>query len=239
MKHNISIIVPVLNEEAVINRTLDSIFSLHCDGDIEVILIDASPFGGTLDAVSRKEIIKLCAKKGRSCQMNVGALAARGDVLLFLHADTELPQDAFDSISSVMGKGDFVGGAFDLGIDSHRPVYRLIELMASLRSRTTGIPYGDQAIFIRKDYFIALGGFKETPLMEDVELMQRIKKAGGKIHIVPKKVKTSPRRWEDEGVLFCTLRNWTLITLYSLGVQPEKLLKFYRFGKKYASARNS
>ena len=232
MKHNISIIIPVLNEESIINRTLDSIFSLRYDGKIEVILIDGSPLGETLDVVSKKEIIKLRANKGRSCQMNVGAHNAHGDVLLFLHADTELPPDALDAISSVMGKGDFVGGAFDLGIGSRRPVYRLIELGAFLRSRATGIPYGDQSVFIRKDYFIALGGFKEIPLMEDVELMQRIKKAGGKIYIVPEKVITSPRRWEAEGIIFCTLRNWALITLYAFGVQPEKLVKFYRFGKK-------
>lgn len=228
MKHKISVIIPVLNEAPIINLALDRIFSLPYDGEVEVILVDGSPDGETLAAVSRKEAIKLRSGKGRSCQMNKGALNACGDILLFLHADTGLPEKALDIISSIMGKGDYVGGAFDLGINSRKPVFRLIELTASLRSRVTRVPYGDQAFFIWKDHFHAIGGFKEIPIMEDVELMQRIKKACGKIHIIPEQAKTSPRRWEKEGVLFCTLRNWTLITLYFLGVRPEKLAKFYR-----------
>jgi hypothetical protein len=127
-----------------------------------------------------------------------------------------------------MENGEVVAGAFDLGIRSGRPVFRLIETAASLRSRITRVPYGDQAIFIRKDYFHATEGFREIPLMEDVELMRRIRKAGDRISIIPERVRTSPRRWEKEGVLFCTLRNWTLITLYFLGVPPEKLARFYR-----------
>ncbi|MGD0283471.1 MAG: glycosyl transferase family 2, partial [Dissulfurispiraceae bacterium] len=90
------------------------------------------------------------------------------------------------------------------------------------------IPYGDQAIFIWKEYFHAAGGFREIPIMEDVELMRRIKKTGDKIYIIPEKVKTSPRRWEKEGIVYCTLRNWTLITLYFAGMPPEKLVKFYK-----------
>jgi len=168
------------------------------------------------------------AQRGRARQMNKGAVHAGGKILLFLHADTLLPEGALQRISALMEKGAVVAGAFELGIDSARPVFRIIEKAASLRSRILRIPYGDQAIFIRKDYFRALGGFREIPLMEDVELMRRIKKAGDRISIIPEKVKTSPRRWEKEGILFCTLRNWTLISLYFLGVSPERLAKFYR-----------
>jgi len=228
MKHKISIIIPVLNEASIINRTIGSVLSLPYDGEIEVLVVDGSPYRETLKAVARGDVIKLAGSRGRARQMNNGASAASGELLLFLHADTGLPEDALNIISSVMGKGDFVAGAFDLGINSSRPVFRLIELGASLRSRLTKTPYGDQAIFIWRDYFRAIGGFKEIPLMEDVELMRRIKKARGKIHIVPEKARTSPRRWEKEGIVFCTLRNWALITLYSFGVQPEKLAKFYR-----------
>ncbi len=160
--------------------------------------------------------------------MNKGASLARGDILLFLHADTRLPKSALQNISSVMEKKDIVGGAFDLSIQSDRPIFRIIEKAASVRSRITRIPYGDQAPFIRKDYFHAVGGFKEMPLMEDVEFMRRLKKAGDKICIVSEKVKTSPRRWETEGILYCTLRNWTIRSLYSLGVSPTKLMRFYR-----------
>jgi len=228
MNYRISIIVPVLNEAPIINQALSSIFDLPYDGEVEVIVVDGSPDGETLSVIEKSEVRKVLGKKGRAHQMNQGAINASGDILLFLHADTELPKNALNKISSVMRKGYFVGGAFDLGIKSERPIFRLIEIAASLRSRLTGAPYGDQAIFIRKDYFHSIGDFKEIPLMEDVELMRRIKKTRGKIYIIPDRVKTSPRRWEKEGVIYCTLRNWALITLYSMGIPAEKLLKFYK-----------
>ncbi len=227
--YKISIIIPVLHEGPIINRAIGSIFDLPYDGEVEVIVVDGSPSGETLNAIEQNEVKKVISKKGRAQQMNQGAFNACGDILLFLHADTELPKNALNAISSVMRKGDFVGGAFDLGIKSDRPVFRLIEMAASLRSRYTGTPYGDQALFIRKEYFHSMGAFKEMPLMEDVELMRRIKKTGDKIYIIPEKVSTSPRRWEKEGVIYCTLRNWVLITLYSIGIPAEKLLKFYEF----------
>jgi len=228
MKYRISIIIPVLHEEPIINQTLDSIFDLPYDGEVEVIVVDGSPHGETISVIRKNEVRKILSKKGRARQMNQGAVRACGDILLFLHADTELPKNALNILSSVMRKGDFVAGAFDLGIKSDRPVFRLIEIAASLRSRYTGVPYGDQAIFIRKEYFHSIGAFKELPLMEDVELMRRIKKNGDKIYIISEKVKTSPRRWEKEGVIYCTLRNWVLITLYSMGIPAEKLMKFYK-----------
>jgi rSAM/selenodomain-associated transferase 2 len=159
--------------------------------------------------------------------MNAGALLAGGEVLLFLHADTELPPDGLTRICSVIRDKGCVGGSFDLGIRSDRLCFRLIESAASLRSRMTRIPYGDQAIFLRRDYFRGLGGFRELPLMEDVDLMRRLRRSGGRIHIIRGKVKTSARRWESEGVLYCTLRNWMLMFLYLLGVSPERLARFY------------
>jgi hypothetical protein len=115
-----------------------------------------------------------------------------------------------------------------LAIDSERPVFRLIEKAASLRSRLTKIPYGDQAVFMRKTVFNELGGFRDIPIMEDVEIMRRIKKRSGKICIIDKAARTSSRRWEREGIVYTTLRNWLLITLYLIGVKPEKLARFYR-----------
>src|SRR5271157_1207165 len=198
MKNRISIIIPVVNEASIINMTVDSIFSLPYDGEFEVIVVDGSPSRETIGAIRKVEVKKIFSEKGRARQMNRGALNACGEILLFLHADTELPKSALNTISSVMGKGDFVGGAFDLGIKSRRPAFRLIEMGASLRSRFTRIPYGDQAIFVRKEYFHSAGGFKEIPLMEDVDLMSRIKNAGDKIYIISEKVRTSSRRWEKE-----------------------------------------
>jgi rSAM/selenodomain-associated transferase 2 len=228
MNHAISVIIPVWNEPSLINDTVRTIFTLHYEGDLEVIAVDGSAEGETIRAIRDKRVRTLTSERGRSRQMNRGAYSARGDILLFLHADTTLPPNALKEVSRVMAEGEVVAGAFDLEIQSGRPVFRLIESAASLRSRITRMPYGDQAIFIRKDYFHAIGCFREMPLMEDVELMRRIRKAGDKISIIPERVKTSPRRWEKEGILICTLRNWALITLYFLGVSPERLVRFYR-----------
>lgn len=225
---NLSIIIPALNEAPTINRTIDSIFDLPYDGTFEVIVVDGSPERETTGAIRREDVKKVFSKKGRAHQMNMGALSACGEILLFLHADTELPDNALNTISSVLSEGHYVGGAFDLGIKSDRSAFRLIEMGASLRSRVTRIPYGDQGIFIRKEYFDAADGFKELPLMEDVELMRRIRAAGDKIYISSDKVRTSSRRWEREGIVYCTLRNWVMIALYFLGVAPDKLVKFYK-----------
>ena len=146
--------------------------------------------------------------------------------------DTELPQNALERIIAVMKNARSVGGAFDLGIKSDRVALKLIASVASLRSRITRLPYGDQAIFVRRDYFQKVGGYNNIPLMEDVELMRRIKKRGGKINIIPDRVLSSPRRWEQEGMVYCTVRNWVLITLYYLGISPQRLARYYRFGKK-------
>jgi len=228
VNQHFSVILPVLNEAPVINRTLARISAVSGEADCEIIVVDGSPGGETLRAIESKEVQTLIAGKGRARQMNAGAAAARGEILIFLHADTALPKNAFGAISAALHKGDFIAGAFALSIGSDKPAFRLIERAASFRSRVTRIPYGDQAIFIRKQYFDAIGGFSEIPLMEDVELMRRIKKRGDLIRILPDKVQTSPRRWEREGILFCTLRNWTLASLYLLGVRPERLAKFYR-----------
>ncbi len=120
-----------------------------------------------------------------------------------------------------------MAGAFDLGIRSEKFIFRLIESAASLRSRATRIPFGDQAIFVRKDYFDKIGGYQDIPIMEDVEIMKRIRKRGDKIVILHQRVHTSSRRWEKEGILRCTLRNWLLQVLYLLGVSPHRFSKLY------------
>ncbi len=139
-----------------------------------------------------------------------------------------LPEGALDHIASIMRGNRYVGGAFDLEIDSENPLLRLIEKAASIRSRITRIPYGDQAIFIRRAFFQDLDGFKEIPIMEDVEIMRRIKKTKRPIYITRQRVLTSPRRWEKEGIVYTTLRNWSLMILYLMGMKPEKLARFYK-----------
>ena len=167
-------------------------------------------------------------KSGRAVQMNSGAEIAGGQCLLFLHADTILSKQAVDIISHLIEDTFPTCGAFTLGIRHPGKAFRLIEFMANLRSSITRLPYGDQAQFFRTDYFESLGGYADIPLMEDVEIMQRVKKRKDRCWILPEKVYTSARRWEKEGIVFCTLRNWILISLYSLGVSPSRLAGYYR-----------
>jgi rSAM/selenodomain-associated transferase 2 len=230
----LSIIIPVFNEIDFINPALGSLSKLPYKEHVEVIVSDGSPGGDTIRAVeplfTRHLLIKtISSSKGRGLQMNQGARVSKGRILLFLHVDTFLPPDAYQSILRLTKDHGIVGGAFDLGIRSVAKKYRLIERVASLRSRLTRLPYGDQAIFVRKDIFCKVGGFGNIPLMEDVDLMQRIKKNGYRIKILPLKVQTSPRRWDKEGPLYSTLRNWILISLYMCGVAPEKLVKYYPY----------
>jgi rSAM/selenodomain-associated transferase 2 len=223
----ISVVIPVLDEANRINQVIEHVNCLSGNNS-EIIVADGDPLGTTISSIADERVIKVPSERGRGKQMNQGAAAATGEILLFLHADTFLPSRAFEKIEGVMELDDYAGGAFDLGIDSCRIALRIVEQAASLRSRFTRIPYGDQAIFIRRDIFKAMGGFMDFPIMEDVDLMQRLKRTGSRIVIISDKVRTSPRRWEKEGVVYCTLRNWTLMTLYMLGVSPDKLARFYR-----------
>ena len=227
MSYSFSIILPVLNESSIINQTIEHVYRLGYGFYLEVIVVDGDTEGGTVYRIKDERVIKIISPKGRGRQMNKGASVATGEILLFLHTDTELPENAFRTISAVIDKKQYVGGAFDLGIKSGRLIFRLIEKLVYIRTRLTGIPYGDQAIFIKKDFFAGMKGYQEIPIMEDVELMRRIKKSGYKICIIPQRVSTSPRRWEKEGIIYCTLRNWALISLYLSGFKPEKLAKFY------------
>jgi rSAM/selenodomain-associated transferase 2 len=226
-KYRFSIVIPVLNEAGQINSLIEHIRSQSFEGFLEIIVVDGDMQGNTVKAIQDKDVIALITEKGRGQQMNAGAVAAHGEILIFLHADTKLPDNALGKISRVLQDERYVGGAFDLGIDSRRLFLKYIAARASFRSRLNRIPYGDQAIFIRKDYFDQIGRFKDIPLMEDVDLMRRIKKDGKKIFILPDKVMTSPRRWEREGALYTTVRNQILMALFYLGVSPCRLAKYY------------
>ncbi len=223
----VSLVIPVLNEARRINEAIAGIRAI--DGHVEIIVVDGSPEGETIRAITDTGVIRLTSSRGRALQMNRGASQATGEALLFLHADTDLPHHAFERIESILADDRFVGGAFDLEIGDKGAAFRMIGRLASLRSRLTRIPYGDQAIFLRRDYFNKLGGFRHMPIMEDVDLMRRVRRAGGKICIVKDRVRTSSRRWRKEGILRCTLRNRTLMLLYLLGVAPEKLARRYRY----------
>lgn len=223
-----SIIIPVLHEAEIINALIEQLYSQQLDECYEIIVVDGDPNQETINAIQHKDVIALVSAAGRGRQMNAGAAIARGEILIFLHADTYLPVNALSLIRHTLENKLYVGGAFDLGIRSDRLILKIIANAACIRSRLTRIPYGDQALFVRKDYFNEIGGYLSIPLMEDVEIIQRIKKRGDKIYLLSERVLTSARRWEKEGVVYCTLRNWVLISLYFLGVSPERLTKLYK-----------
>jgi len=225
---DISVIIPALHEQDNINAQIDHLRRQDFHGRIEIIVVDGDSDGSTLKVIEDGHIVKITSEKGRAKQMNAGAAAANGEILLFLHADTKLPPGALVKISQVLENDEYVGGAFDLGIDSDRLFLKFIAARARLRSRLTRVPYGDQAIFIRSSYFERIGRFKEMPLMEDIDLMKRIKRAGDRVFLLPDRVSTSARRWEKEGALYTTARNQMLATLYHLGVSPERLARYYR-----------
>lgn len=225
----ISIVMPVLNEGGTINRVIARLRGLALNGRAEIIVVDGDPQGGTVGVIEDRSIRTVTAEQGRGRQMNRGAAVAAGAILLFLHADTLPPDDFLTLIRAALDDQRIVGGAFDLGFDTKRRSFKVTELYVSLRTRLTKVPFGDQAIFIRRDYFKELGGYKDIPIMEDADLMKRIRKRGDRIAIIPRKVMTSPRRYEREGLLYCTARNVLLQLLYAFGVAPENLARWYRF----------
>jgi rSAM/selenodomain-associated transferase 2 len=224
----LSLIIPVWSEAKSISETIQHVRELDADGTTEIIVVDGDPEGSTISAIKTEGVRTAIAEKGRARQMNHGAALATGDVLLFLHADTLLPPDAFALVRATMSDKRFVGGAFDLGFNTRRKIFRITESYVFLRTRLTKIPFGDQAIFIQRDFFEKLGGYRDIPVMEDVELMKRNRKRAGPISIIPVKVRTSVRRYEREGVLRCTLRNVLMQASYAFGVSPERLVKWYK-----------
>jgi rSAM/selenodomain-associated transferase 2 len=224
----ISLIIPVLDEAENISEFIQRIRELNVDGAAEIIVVDGDPEGSTINTIKDECVRTVISEKGRARQMNRGAALATGDILLFLHADTLLPSNAFGLIQAVMNDKGFVGGAFDLGFKTRRRIFKITETYVFLRTRLTHIPFGDQAIFIRRRPFEQLGGYLDIPIMEDVELMKRIRKRGDRIRIIPEKVRTSVRRYEQEGIVHATIRNWMLQLQYALGVPPERLVKWYK-----------
>ena len=223
----ISVIIPVFREEDRINNTIQALMDIKGKNRVEIIVVDGDTGGSTIHCIEDTGIIKLISKKGRSIQMNKGADAASGEILLFLHADTMLPENGFARIEEVIESRKCVAGAFNYYTKSMNPFMKFIYYTSYLRSRTSRIAYGDQAVFIRKDYFEKIGKYPEIPLMEDVELMKQIKKNKDNLCILKDRVKTSTRRYEEEGMIYGWLRNHKVRILYHFGVSPERLIKFY------------
>jgi len=223
-----SIVIPVLYEGAAVNQQIDRLYRQFPADCFEIIVVDGDPEKSTVKHILCPKVKTVTAPRGRGIQMNAGAQIADGNILIFLHADTELPPDALEHICEIMKTGQYAAGAFRLRFDSHLRIYRLIEYGASWRCRLTRIPYGDQAIFISRSYFKKIGGFAEISIMEDLDLMRRIRQRNDRIFISPKCVRTSARRWEQEGIIYSVLRSWILASLFCLGVSPHRLIGYYK-----------
>jgi len=219
----ISIIIPTLNEAASITATLKHIRNLP---NVEVIVADGDSSDQTAELARATGAEVVYCNQGRGKQMNAGAALASGEVLLFLHADTRLPEDFADHVWQTLRAGNS-GGAFKLHIRSKGWMLRLIESGANLRSRWLQLPYGDQAIFVNASDFFRLNGFQHWPLMEDYDFCRRLRKAG-RIALAPASVTTSARRWQRLGVLRTTLTNLACVVAFRLGVSPVTLALWYR-----------
>ena len=220
----VAIIVPLLNESARLSKLLEMLAALGVD---EVMLVDGGSTDGSDLLLSASSFKWIRSKPGRAMQMNSGAALCKSDVLLFLHADTEMTRPTLDAARSAMSRAEIVGGRFDVQLTGDRPVFGLIAFMINLRSRLTGISTGDQCQFVRREIFEQFGGFPEQPLMEDVAFSKRLKRAG-RIACLRDKVTTSSRRWEQHGTLKTILLMWKLRLYYWLGISPERLAAIYR-----------
>lgn len=230
----ISIIIPVLNEAGTIQEILTRLQEAK---DVEVIVVDGGSRDETLTialSISKKLALSLPIKvistaAGRANQMNTGAAVASGDILLFLHADTRLPARFDTLLLRALQDARTIAGAFELRIDGQLRGLRLVEKMVKLRSRFLAMPYGDQAFFLKASTFDEIGGFPNLPIMEDFELMLRLR-SQGQITIISAPVVTSGRRWQKLGVVKTTLINQVIIAGYFLGVPPTELVRWYRQG---------
>lgn len=219
----ISVIVPVLNEEKNIAATLAALAALAPD---EIIVVDGGSVDRTRGIAGEFPVKIISSERGRARQMNCGAQAARGNVLLFLHADTRLPPTAFDDITSALADQRYVGGRFDVELDGSHWLLPLVGRMISYRSRLSKVGTGDQALFVRREVFQRLGGFQEMPLMEDIAFCQALKRLGS-VACLRSRVVTSGRRWEVDGVWRTIFRMWVLKLCYFAGVSPARLKQFY------------
>ncbi len=226
----VSVIIPARNEAAAISATVRSAREAGAD---EVIVVDGESRDGTAGEARRVADAVILSPPGRARQMNAGARASKGAILLFLHADTTMPGGAVASVRKAMEREEIVGGAFSvkLAVSAGAPSFRKAALrltarMINLRARFFRAYTGDQAIFLRRDVFETLGAYPEIPLMEDVELSRRLARLGRTV-LLPERITTSARRWETHGTVRTILLMWGLRLAYRAGMSPERCAELY------------
>jgi rSAM/selenodomain-associated transferase 2 len=224
----LSVVIPALDEAALIGPVIDRARAAPW---CEVIVVDGGSHDTTAALAAQHGARVITAPPGRGRQMNAGAAVAGGAALLFLHADTLLPAGFDVHVEEALSRPGVVAGAFTLRIDSPRRALRLIERGVDLRARRLHLPYGDQAIFLRAATFHDAGGFADVPLMEDYDLMRRLRRRG-RIEVDGAAVLTSARRWERQGVFRTTLRNQLCIAAWHLGVSPARLAAWRAGGRR-------
>ena len=218
---SVSVILPTLNEESCLGEALRR---LRDQQPHEIIVAD----GGSTDAtcviaVGADQMLQ--GSRGRAAQMNLGAAHATGDVLLFLHADCRLEPGALEAAERCLRRGA-AAGCFHMRVEAAGAVYRLIDFCATARVRLTGLIYGDQGLFVRRELFERIGGFPPLQLMEDVFISKTLRRHG-RIAVARRRIFVSARRWQQNGVVRQTLRNWTLTALAGGGASPDRLAAFY------------
>jgi rSAM/selenodomain-associated transferase 2 len=225
MKPALSIVMPALNEAAGIEATLHALQPLRARS-VEIVLADGGSSDGTAERAAPWVDVVTTSARGRAVQMNTGAVHARADVLLFLHADTRLPLLADASVLQALA-GGACWGRFDVHIEGRSGMLRVVAALMNRRSRWSGIATGDQAIFVTREAFDRVGGFPVQPLMEDIEISRRLKRLG-RPACLRARVTTSGRRWEQRGVWRTIVLMWRLRWGYWRGESPERLAKEYR-----------
>jgi rSAM/selenodomain-associated transferase 2 len=221
----LSIIIPCLNEAECIADTLAALGPARRRG-AEVIVVDGGSDDGTTNRAAPMADAVISAPRGRASQMNAGARRARGEILLFLHADSRPPEALDGLVIDGLKRARRNWGRFDVSIDGEHPLLRAVERLMNWRSRLTGIATGDQGIFVTRTLFTAAGGFRDMPLMEDIELSKRLKRYGPPL-CLRHRIVTSGRRWEERGVVRTILLMWRLRLAYWLGADPRRLATRY------------
>ena len=221
----LSLIIPTLNEERSLGATLDAVARLE-RSPLELLIVDGGSVDETMEIARSRGARVISAERGRGLQMDAGARAARGDALWFLHADTTPPADAVELIAEALRDADVAGGNFEIRFDGTRRAARFLTWLYP-QLRRLGLCYGDSAIFVRRAAYERIGGFQSYPLFEDVDLVRRLKRSGGKFVHLPCAVVTSSRRFEGRSFALTFARWMILQGLYWIGIHPRTLCRLY------------